>query len=236
MRKMLTMFILGALILLTTVAVSFAVNPDFGYVIVRCTVTISVDVEEPDNIAYFGTGDVPQRYDVPAGGDYVSISSITVTNDSNGAICKWSLRVSTIQYKVNWNDPDWLGDPRWTLNEENEEAGVHKAVLYAVFATSRPASGEFNSEDRLLISAGKIWKHKEGTTDAEFDPTTTGTGLQYTQPDIPGYNPGAYKAIRPDVDNRKALWFRLKTPTAVVDEWYRRFVIEVTAALHSSSE
>ena len=217
---MLTMFILGALILLTTVAVSFAVNPDFGYVIVRCTVTISVDVEEPDNIAYFGTGDEPDRYVISAGPgfDYVSTSSITVKNDSNGAVCQWKLKVSAIHYSVSYPF-DWITDTRWSLGDSPD---VEQAVLYAVFATSRPATGEFANDD-ILSTTDAYWTHP-----TKFDPST-GVPFRYDQ--HPKFTDYGNKATIPG--DRRALWFRFIPPTAVIDEYYRRFTIQVTAELLS---
>jgi len=223
MRKMLSIILAAGIIFGLTATAMAVQNPDYGYVIVKCTVTLSVDVED-NATAYFSTGNEPDRYVISAGSgfDYVSISSITVKNDSHGAICQWALQVSTIEYSESWSPPAWNGDNRWTLGDS---AGVQQAVLCAVFATSRPVTDDFSVPgDTLSVTTDKIWTH---TT--KLDPEDTVKRYSSTNPN--GYN-GTNKVVNPD--DRRALWFRFIPPTAVIDEWYRRFTIKVTAALLGS--
>jgi len=208
----------------TTMAVQ---NPDYGYVIVRCTVTLSVDVED-NATAYFSTGAEPYRYEISAGSgfDYVSTSSITVKNDSQGALCIWKVQVSAIQ-RADSNDwgsiNAWDPEPYWTLGTSPD---VEQAVLYAVFCSSRPSASEFESNDILMVGSDKTWRHKT-TTDVSLDPTSTTSGFQYPQNSkTSGY---ANKVTAPG--DRRALWFRFLPPTAVRDDNFRRFIIQITAAL-----
>jgi hypothetical protein len=231
MRKMLSIILAAGIIFGLTATAMAVQNPDYGYVIVRCTVTLSVDVED-NATAYFSTGNEPDRYVISAGlgFDYVSISSITIKNDSVGAICKWALQVSTIQYSESYPFT-WQGDNRWKLVETQSDEGIHEAILYGVFASSRPSLGEFATVSTFTVGTDKLWAHTITAGSAKsFDPNSTTSGFQYAQPSIPGYDPGTIKAIKPG--DRRALWFRFVPPKAVVDEYYRRFVIQVTASLH----
>lgn len=224
MRKWLPILLVASLIFITGRTLAQQAT-DEGFVIVRCTVTISVEVLDPDATIYFGTGTEPQRYIIGAGAglDYVSTSSITVRNNSSGAICNWLLRVKEIQRSqdTNWPVSSWTTDDRWTLGTS---PGVHQCVLYAVFATSRPATSEFVSNDDELTTTSASWVHG-----SRFDPATGTPSFRYGQPNVPGFSDSDKMILPTYPDNIKALWFRFIPPTAVVDDLYRRFVIEVSA-------
>jgi len=228
MRKMLSIILAAGIIFGLTATAMAVQNPDYGYVIVRCTVTLSVDVED-NATAYFSTGNEPERYVISAGLglDYVSTSSITVKNDSVGALCIWNVQVSAIQ-RANSNIWEsitaWNTEPYWTLGTSPD---VEQAVLYAVFCSSRPSTGEFESNDILSVGSDKTWKHKSSASDVDLDPTSTTSGFQYPQNTrTSGYS---NKVTAPG--DRRALWFRFLPPTAVRDDNFRRFIIQITAAL-----
>ncbi|MCS7228046.1 MAG: hypothetical protein NZ839_03675, partial [Endomicrobia bacterium] len=164
---------------------------DTGYVIVRCTVSISVDVLDANATAWFvavGT----QTSTLSTGQTDVSITSIAVRNTSSGAVLKYAVYVSSIQRSsdgINWiSDDDDFGSmiKGWYLTQDGVLDSVGEFQLAAVFASSRPASGEFQTtntgtrgadEFRMNASTFSItnahraaYTYKTGGED--FDPAT----------------------------------------------------------------
>ena len=233
---MLQYLLIGSLILSSALVV-YAQNmdTDYGYVIVKCTVTVNIDVLDEQATAWF----LNQYGGIGTGETHVSISSITVVNISNGAIVKYAVMVSSIQRNEDSDGSGaWISDDDdfdqgikgWTLDSS---PGICQFVLYAVFANARPASGDFADNDQFTVNlAGanptptQRDDHTYKTGGDKYDPATNrydsalgnDTGVNFVAPyDMPGYERG--------------LWFKIITPTAVTDELPRRIIIRVDGGL-----
>lgn len=223
-----------------------SIGTDYGYVIVRCTIAISVDVLDANATAWFvavGTdaGLSPNQADV-------SISSIGVRNTSSGAVVKWAVLVSSIQRSedgANWiSDDDDMSKfiKGWFLTTDGTLDAIGEFQLAAVFAKSRPSLDQFevtenqnrgNDEFRDNLRWGTPTTDQRNTytykTNGEgFDPSTTGLRYPSALPNTSGTN-----AISPYPldDSTRWMWFYVKTPAAVTDTFPRRIIIRVDAAL-----
>jgi len=243
MRKMLQYLLIGSLILGSALVVYAQTNidTDEGYVIVRCTVTVDVDVLDEWATAWFVAKD---NYNgLTPGQSYVSVTSITVRNLSSGAILKYAVLVSSIQRNTETNGSGaWISDDDnfaqgikgWTLDSSS---GVCRFVLRAVFANARPALGDFGTgnDDRFQVNlAGATpnitqrQDHTYKTNGEMFDPATS--GLRYNS--ILGNSTGVnFIPPNPETGYERGLWFRIDTPTAVTDELPRRIIIRVDGGL-----
>ncbi len=202
---------------------------DTGYVIVRCTVTVDVDVLDEQATAWFVQRSTAGALSVDQAD--VSISSISVKNNSTGAVLKYAVLVSSIQRTHDGSN--WISDDDdfnnlikgWTLSNNNTNDGVGEFVLSAVFARSRPAISDFNTvqaNDQFRVnlgssnpSDGQLQAYTYKTNGDNFDPNN-GT-LRYTS--VLG-NSSGINAVSPG--EVRGLWFYIRTPQAVTDTYPRR--------------
>jgi hypothetical protein len=246
MRKIVSISILLAafmVVSLTNLARA-GYDSDVGYVIVRCTVTIDVDVLDTWATAWF-VATSTQSCTLSPNQEDVSVSSIVVKNQSVGAVLKYAVVVDTIQRTTDGTT--WVADADdiangikgWTLSNDGTNDDVGEFVLAAVFAKSRPAildfgTNPYNDQLRSVVTsydATALTNHtyKVDTNFAPEDPNKR-------YPSALGNTTGV-NAISPkvDADNPRGLWFYIKTPQAVTDEYPRRIIIRVYGTTVSSS-
>jgi hypothetical protein len=194
-----------------------AINPDNAYVVVKCTMTTSIDVLN-------GTDYVKINGGTAVGPNEVWISSyVAVRNDGTGSITRWSMRISTQHYSTDgstWQDTT-TANVGWSYGTALANNGLNQAVLAAVFATGPTVlSTDFGDED-CLGEASSIYLSGAGV----FGPATNGYPTDYTSPS--SYNMVANTGSNPT----RRLFFYVRTPTAITDENYRRFTVTVTATI-----
>ena len=215
-----------------------AATSDNGYVIVRCTITVSVQVLSLDSTWYVN-GNAANGPGTTCNQSYVSgLSSITVMNNSSGAITKWQVYVSTIQNLGVASDPKgtgWTGDNPtnggWSLASAS---GLNAAALFAVFKTSATELMDFdtNKSSLTLVPSGSPDSTMYYQTVAgggkfaplvaagnEFPSAILAGGYNWTTPIVGGATSVA-----------KSMGFRLDTPKAVTDQNWRRFTLTVVAS------
>ncbi|MBU2483270.1 MAG: hypothetical protein KJ760_19475 [Proteobacteria bacterium] len=213
---------IGVILALGLVAVAFsglfAATSDDAYVIARCTVSVSVlipNTSEQVNLTAGGAGSVNE----------VRISTfVWVMNDSDGAICKWALRVSS----QNESNDGGVADPwaqvtaptAWTLSTD-DTAAPNEVVLRCAFVSITAAESHFTGSAGYLSLNDQYYNIGTGFANPASD--------AYTD----AWADGGYNDVNPNpgVQSTRNLYFRLRYPTAVTDQLYRRFVITVTAAL-----
>ena len=247
MRKMLTYILIlsGVMFFVSTSIALAAMDYDIGYVIVRCTVTVDVDVLDTNATAWF-VATSTQGCTLSPGQEDVSITSITVVNLSAGAVLKYAVIVDAIQRTedgANWiADSDDLerGIKGWSLSTDGNLDSVGECILAAVFAKARPSISDFgtsegNDQFHYVIpspDAIQLSTYTYKTGGANFDPADN--TLRY--PSALGNTTGT-NCVSPvrDANNPRNLHFYIRTPVAVTDEFPRRFVIKVYATLSGSS-
>jgi hypothetical protein len=247
MRKMLTYILIlsGVMFFVSTGIALAAMDSDIGYVIVRCTVTVDVDVLDTNATAWF-VATSTQGCTLSPGQEDVSITSITVVNRSSGAVLKYAVIVDTIQRTsdgVNWvadSDDYNNGIKGWSLSTDGNLDTVGECILAAVFATSRPSISDFGTtegNDRFFYvipspNATQLGTYTYKTGGANFDPATGSLQYQSALGNTSGTN-----CVSPvlGTNNPRNLHFYIKAPVAVTDEMPRRFVIKVYATLSGSS-
>jgi hypothetical protein len=219
-------FLLLSLMVLSKTSL-FAANPDYGYVIVRCTGTISVDVLDSNATAWFVVNGSTSAA-LSAGQTAVSIGSITVINNGSGIMCKWAVWVASIQKTMDgstWQSDDAPG--AWDLGSS---PGICVARLCGVFATARPASGDFqtsaegddyflNQRNMNVTNSITLNNYTYKTDNSSLGPTNNYYNSEY--------NLSSTQVIAPG--SQRSMYFRIDTPTAILDEYPRRFVIAVKA-------
>jgi hypothetical protein len=232
-------------LLYTYVLVFLYTSAHVGYVVVRCTVTIDVDVLDTWATAWFisignlSGGLSPNQEDV-------SVSSIVVKNQSSGAVLKYAVVAEAI-HRTTDGGTSWVADTDdipngikgWTLSTDGNNDGIGKFVLAAVFANSRPAISDFGTSQyddqlRSLVTnynATELTNHTY-KVDTNFTPADSNKRYPSALGNTTGVN-----AISPSVDanNPRGLWFYIKTPQAVTDEYPRRITIRVYGTTVSSS-
>ncbi len=247
MRKMLTYILLlsGVMFFVSTSIALASRDSDIGYVIVRCTVTINVDVLDTNATAWF-VATSTQGSTLSPGQEDVSITSITVVNISTGAVLKYAVIVATIQRTedgANWiADSDDLdrGIKGWSLSTDGNLDTVGECILAAVFARERPSISDFGSiegDDRFLYvisspNTTQLGTYTYKTGGANFDPASNTLRYQSALGNTSGTN--CVSPVRDD-NNPRNLHFYIRTPVAITDEFPRRFVIRIYATLSGSS-
>ncbi|MCX7940759.1 MAG: hypothetical protein N2555_03190 [Endomicrobia bacterium] len=156
-------------------------------------------------------------------------SYVQVVNISTGAICKWRVRVSTQEYTIQdpalggWTVPT-TGEYYWTLRENGMTAstgGVMTASLLCIFApstTTACVSTDFDTDNISDDIIGYSWVILDGAKMKHSSVPPDDWPSGGTNADI------ATGGIR-------NLFFGIRYPSAVADEFYRRFTVEVNAAL-----
>ena len=232
MNKIKKMLGLAAIVLSFIVISSqkvFAVNPDYGFVIVRCTGTLSIDVLDGNSTAWFNlSGSLVEA--LSANQTAISFGSITVRNDGVGILSKWAVWVASIQ-RTSDGGVTWVadsGDGSWSISDST--AGICRARLSAVFARSRPVADDFLNDYGNDVLANLASYNVSGSV---LDTYTFSTGNSRLGPEsdgiryVPDYTVGSYHLVAPG--SSRGLYFRIETPIAILDEYPRRFVIAVKA-------
>jgi len=244
MRKIISILLAAFMVVSLTSLARATRNSDVGYVVVRCTVTIDVDVLDTWATAWFisignlSGGLSPNQEDV-------SVSSIVVKNQSSGAVLKYAVVAEAI-HRTPDNGNSWVPDiddipngiKGWTLSNDGTNDDIGEFVLAAVFAKSRPAitdfeTSEYNDQFRRLVTsynASELTNHTY-KVDTNFTPNDPDKRYPSALGNTTGVN-----AISPRVDanNPRGLWFYIKTPQAVTDEYPRRITIRVYGTTVSS--
>ena len=118
---------------------SYAAGSDSAYVVVRCTVSLSIQVLPATNYVYFTGAAVGNG--ISAGEAWVS-TNVIVANTGSGCIETWTLQVSTQHQSASipvggaWNG-GWAdtttANAGWDLGTTMIDNGVNKVVLAACF-------------------------------------------------------------------------------------------------------
>jgi len=241
MRKIINILLLAGIVISLSTGILAAYDYDIGYVIVRCTVTIDVDVLDDQATAWFVAKSTANCTLSPNQVD-VSISSIAVKNNSQGAVLRYAVIVTTIQRTADGTT--WVADgddftngiKGWYVSTSTGNVG--QCILAAVFASSRPAITEFGGGQYNDRFPGVIYSptitdfnnHTYKTGGQNFDPVSS--AIKY--PSALGNTSGT-NCISPVQHNPRGLWFYILTPAAVTDDMPRRFIITVYGALSGSS-
>ena len=131
MKKLFSSFIIAAVLLtgLSLFAPVYAASDGGVYVVLRCTVTLSVSLTGSPTSFILG--------DVSPGTTVYSAYGVTLRNDSIGAICSWDLNI----------DNSSLGD--WTLDDK---PGLNKLAIYGVFQKNQNNSNFDIVQDTFSIT------------------------------------------------------------------------------------
>ncbi|OGS20172.1 MAG: hypothetical protein A2252_11015 [Elusimicrobia bacterium RIFOXYA2_FULL_39_19] len=216
MRKLLGLVLVLGLVA-GVMAPIFAASNDTGYVVVKCSGTMSVKVGDIDGIV----NDTSDEITIEAGVATVVISSaIAVTNNGTGIITNWTLQVTGQEQSATVGD--WAATdgvyPAWTYGATKDDWGDNKVALTAVFASAQAAEADFADGD-ILDGTGRYFE----TAALTYGPVTGGS--QYATAIVSGNN---YNMVSPT--SVRNLYFRVGTPSAVTDQRYRRIAVRVTAA------
>jgi len=233
MKKFLSaIFVLGILAGLSGLVYAGGPEDDFGYITVRCTATVSVNIypgDTPDTNSESAPGSqLLVTSPTYAGAPAVVLGSATVKNDSTGAICIWKLKFAQI-FNVDRNEEEWPTGTynfKWQPDDTTLNAGVLKVSLAGLFQSTAPAVSAFQTND-LFTATLTPWKR---ATNDNFEPNDE---CDYEDTSPLGGITAAEEHLTAPGDTR-GLWFYLKVPTGVGDENTRRLVIQVVAALAGS--
>jgi hypothetical protein len=247
MRKMLSIILAAGIITLTAgslFALSWPYDSDVGYVIVKCTVTVDVDVLDTWSTAWFiSEGNMSSG--LTAGEDDVSVTSITVKNNSTGAIVKYAVLVSSIQRNDNVNGTgNWLSDDDnlisgikgWYLSTDGTADSPGEFILAAVFSKNKPPKNDFTADEAndqfrvnlatFTLTDGHLITYTYKTGGLAFDPATVTN--RYSS----AMSGSTNNLVSPG--EQRGLWFYIDTPAAVTDTYPRRISIVVYGGLGSS--
>jgi hypothetical protein len=247
MRKMLSIILAAGIITLTAGSLFALREPygsDVGYVIVKCTVTVDVDVLDNWSTAWFiYQGNMNNG--LSAGQTDVSVTSITVKNNSSGAIVKYAVLVSSIQRNSatdgsgNWisdDDDTTAGIKGWYLSTDGIADSPGEFILWAVFSKNRPNANDFlnneaNDQFRVNLansqpSDSQLRNYTYRSTNGNFGPETPAN--QYSS----ALSGSANNLIAPNEE--RGLWFKITTPASVTDVYPRRISVVVYGGLGSS--
>ncbi|MFH1369142.1 MAG: hypothetical protein ABII64_08450 [Elusimicrobiota bacterium] len=242
MKKYLVLALIAVSALIGFTAVDvLADESDNAYVIVRCTITISVDVLDGNATFYvsgMSTGSLSGF--TPGATEYSKPNMVSINNNSSGALTKWTLHVSTIQtkaYSGSGNDPTeilgtgWAADPvdiapytGWLLGDQS---GVLTCALAAVFIANDEQAIARDFDPLQDSTAGDLLTMR--TTANALD--TWDTTARFF-PDIGTSYPsriGTSAANWTMPGDTCDLAFKFSAPIVVADENWRRIVVVVTA-------
>jgi len=220
MRKMLSIILAAGIIFGLTATAMAVQNPDYGYVIVKCTVTLSLDVGNDNDASSIYTVHLGTH---APGTDLLS-GAIPVENDGVGSIVKISLQRTACD--INSADDGsgtWSTDngvTKWSWESSNfDNVGTLKACLGVIFSSSTPTNTTWVGNDDII--------EEEKYYSKDANSTLTGPHSPYTSALNSTRNFVAY------VETRN-MYVRLKLPTAVADQKPRRITIRATAYLYDS--
>lgn len=226
MKKLFLMLLAASVVGLFAAAAQAAGN-DSAYVVVRCTVDVSVDVAPTgtDNAWVPYTGAAPGTGPYNGGVNQIYVSTgVAVRNTSSGAITNWRLDlISTQTYSATPDIATFANTttayPNWTYGNNLTDNGANKIVIAAVFKSAAATPGDFNNLD-VIFSTGTYYKNGSldlGPPDNEYTGAVSTVG-------------GSELNMVAPTDTRN-LYFRVLTPSAVTDAMYRKFEISVVAGL-----
>ncbi|MBT9168216.1 MAG: hypothetical protein DDT19_01561 [Syntrophomonadaceae bacterium] len=149
------LFLLGVpilgLMLLTSKPV-YASGSVTAFIVLRCTVTISVSLVAGNTWFNFG--------DISAAATRYSDTPIIFRNDSHGAICMWDLNIEAASLDG------------WTLANA---PGLNQIALFGLFRKTTPTSAHFDVvSDTFSVTAKEY--NAINFHDAEYDPHGHGNG------------------------------------------------------------
>ncbi|MCX7716707.1 MAG: hypothetical protein N2Z73_04750, partial [Endomicrobia bacterium] len=130
MRKLLGLIGIATLFFLASnvfADVSPGPNPDYGYVIVKCTAAIAINVIDESATAYFLVTDLSRGLGLNE--THVSITSISIQNVGLGSICKWAVYYSTIQRNSLPN-----GAGTWSTDTDDTNNGIKAWTISTDFS------------------------------------------------------------------------------------------------------
>lgn len=205
---------LSAALLITTILLlplMLHAQTDDAYITVRCTVTVSVDVLD----AYDRVGSTTVAF---SPGEVWISTYVQVQNNSDGALTSWQLQISTQEYStdgITWTAATDL--EAWTISTDGTP-GIDEVVIQGIFknATSADAADFTDNADEILDQTNKLYD-----VGGAYDSNTAAYADAY--PD------GGANDV--DVNETRNLFFRIKFPTAVANEYFHRFTVRVTASL-----
>jgi len=218
MKKFLSaIFVLGILAGLSSIVIAVS-NPDHCYVLVKCTVTLSLDVGN-DTVAPYYTVSLGTH----AAGSWLLSSSITVKNDGNGSIIQVDIyRLACERNASEDGTGAWSADSdayAWQWQSSTQAAqGALKSWLGVIFSSSPP------SNDNTWIG-----------TDDTVESTTTYKAAANSN--LTGPHSPYASAISGTTENRWAypdmrqMYVRVKLPDAVADQKPRRITIRAIASM-----
>ncbi len=215
---MVMIILLGSLFV-TIGSVAMAVqNPDQGYIIVKCTVTLSVDVGNDDNADITYTVHLGTH----APGTNLLSGPIPVENDGQGSIVIFNVqRTECYRNRQEDGGGDWESDTgpnAWQWQTTFGAAtGPLKACFGVIFSSTTPTDYSWVGDDDVVES--------QKTYSASANSILTGPHSPYDSA-ISGteYNFVSYQEIR-------NMYVRVKLPDAVADQKPRRITVQVTAAM-----
>jgi hypothetical protein len=222
MRKMLSIILAAGIIFGLTATAMAVQNPDYCYVIVKCTVTLSLDVGNDDVAS--STYTVHLGTHAP-GTDLLS-GPIPVENDGEGSIVKISLQRTKCEINSNddgtgtWSDD--TGVTGWSWSSSFANVGTLKACLGVIFSSSTPTDTNWVSDDDIIEDPTYYRKNANSVLTGPHSPYTSALNSN-------SLNFVAYGEIR-------NMYVRLKLPTAVADQKPRRITITATAYLYESGD
>ena len=214
-------------------------NEDAGYVIVRCTISISVDVLDTNATWYIAGMSTGPITGVSAGATYYSMStsSVSIRNSSSGAMTKWTVHVSTIQTKT-WTSyangeatlaTGWVADDvdvnltGWRMGSV---ADINTCVLSACFKVDGAVTGldfPINDPDTTALN---LLTMRTASDDLDTY-SITGRFLPISGGSYPTAFGSTANWVLPG--QVRSLGFKFSAPTVVSDQNWRRFVLLVSA-------
>ena len=204
MKKLMKLAVVaGMLGMIGAVSGAYAGTTDVGYVVIRCTATVSVEV-----VAGLRNSVVTYNFgDVSAGDVRTSTAAIGIRNNSQGAICNWFLNVQSITGGVT----------PWTLGQT---AGLNRVAVMAKFSTATLTTSDFNVTADTMSATVKLYSTTNFYSSC----------LEYTDPDWTDIVKVLPMAYNPTASARH-LWIRLDTPRAITDEAAKTITLQVMAQM-----
>jgi hypothetical protein len=237
MKKLLSAFLVLVVfaivgLMYSSNAYAAATNPDYAYVVVKCTVSLSIQVLATTNYVYLNNCNNGTN-GISAGEAWVS-SNVVVANNGSGCIETWTLQVTTQNVATTlgtWLDTGTVNGMAWTLatnmaNTLPSVGGVNQVVLGACFKSAVATTADFGANGWNLLK----WQTPTTWGSGAFDVGGTScyqpNGAQYPQDLTIGTGNNNVAAL-----NNRSLYFYVKAPAAVTDTKYHRFTVTITAAV-----
>lgn len=214
--------LLGVLLVLSMVSgfvgTVLAATSDIGYVVVRCTGTLSVMVGNAVDQADGGDEVNLWALTTSSPNAVVVSTAIAVSNNGVGLISSWSLQVTGQEQGsdgVTWAATD-TAYPAWAYNGLNTgDCGVNAIALKAVFCSAQATQADFDTND-LLDDTGRFYQ----TAALQYGPATNSIATAVTSAaDKNMVSPG----------QSRNLYFKVRLPSGVSDQRYRKVAVTVTA-------